>query len=133
MTIPSFETWMWAEACEVLQQADRLHRQFFRPAITKAHKLFWEPPADVYETPNEVKIMIALPGVPHEELFIQLENNLLTISGERRLPISSESQIHRLEIPYGCFKRQIELPIGHFEIGMRELINGCLLVLLRKM
>ena len=56
----------------------------------------------------------------------------LIISGQRRLPVSSESQIHRLEIPYGCFERKIELPIGHFEIGMRELIHGCLLVLLRK-
>lgn len=132
MTIPSLEKWMWAEACEILKQADRLHRQFFRPAITKAQQLFWEPPADVYETPDEVKIMIALPGVPDEELLIKLENNLLIISGQRRLPVSSESQIHRLEIPYGCFERKIELPIGHFEIGMRELIHGCLLVLLRK-
>ena len=85
MTIPSLEKWVWAEACEILQQADRLHRQFFRPAITKAQQLFWEPPADVYETPDEVKIMIALPGVPDEELLIKLENNLLIISGQRRL------------------------------------------------
>jgi HSP20 family molecular chaperone IbpA len=133
MTIPSLETWMWAEACEILQQADRLHRQFFRPAITKAQRLLWEPPIDVYETPSEVKIMIALPGVPSEELFIRLENNLLIISGQRRLPINSESQIRRLEIPYGNFERRIELPSGHFEIGTRELINDCLLILLSKM
>ncbi len=41
MTIPSLETWMWAEACEILQQADRLHRQFFRPTITKKHNDFY--------------------------------------------------------------------------------------------
>ena len=60
MTIPSLEACMWAETCEILQQADRLHRQLFRPAITKAQRLLWEPPIDVYETPNEVKIMILI-------------------------------------------------------------------------
>ena len=77
--------------------------------------------------------MIALPGGPYEELLIRLETNLLIINGQRLLPLTSESQIRRLEIPYGNFERRIELPSGHFEIGTRELINGCLLILLSKM
>lgn len=126
------ETWMWAEACEMLDRADRLHRQLFRPAVLNVKQPTWEPPVDVYETRVDFKIMIALPGVAPEHLAIMLEDNYLIISGKRHLPASSESQIRRLEIPYGRFERRIELPNRRFEIGTREFVNGCLLISLRK-
>jgi HSP20 family protein len=132
MPLRNLETWMWAEACEILDRADRLHRQFFRPDIMNARRPTWEPPVDVYETGYELKIMIALPGVASEHLNVMLEANHLIVNGHRHLPANSESQIRRLEIPYGRFERYIELPEGRFEIGTRELVNGCLLISLRK-
>jgi HSP20 family protein len=132
MPLRDLETWMWAEACDILDRADRLHRQFFRPSIMNARRPTWEPPVDVYETSYEFKIMIALPGVAPEHLRVMLEGDHLIIDGQRHLPTSAESQIRRLEIPYGRFERRIDLPAGHFEIGTREFVNGCLLISLRK-
>ena len=126
------ETWMWAEACEILDRADRLHRQLFRPSIMNTRRATWEPPVDVYETRCEFKIMIALPGVAPEHLRVILEEGHLIIDGQRHLPTSAESHILRLEIPYGRFERRIELPAGRFEIGTHEFVNGCLLISLRK-
>jgi HSP20 family protein len=132
MPIRDLETWMWAEACEIVDRADRLHRQFFRPAVMNVKRLTWEPPVDVYETRYEFKIMIALPGVAPEHLSVILEGGHLIVDGQRHLPASSESHIRRLEIPYGRFERRIDLPAGRFEIGNREFMNGCLIISLRK-
>lgn len=132
MPIRDLETWMWAEACEIVDRADRLHRQFFRPAVINVRQPTWEPPVDIYETGYEFKIMIALPGVAPEHLSVTLEGDYLMINGHRRLPVNSETHIRRLEIPYGRFERRIELPAGRFEIGTREFVNGCLLISLQK-
>lgn len=132
MPLRDFESWMWAEAWELLDQADRLHRQFFRPAVMNARRCTWEPPVDVYETRDEFIVMIALPGVAPEHVRIILEDDHLIIEGQRHLPISAESHIRRLEIPYGRFNRHIALPAGHLEIGAREFMDGCLLISLRK-
>ncbi len=123
---------MWADACKILDRADRLHRQFFRPTVINARRPTWEPPVDIYETQYDFKIMIALPGVFPEQLTVALEGDHLIIEGQRHLPVNAESQIRRLEIPYGRFERCIDLPAGHFEVGTREFINGCLLISLRK-
>lgn len=132
MPIRDLETWMWAEACQILDRADRLHRQFFRPAVLNVRQPTWEPPVDVYETRYECKILIALPGVAPEHLTVMLEDDHLIIAGQRHIPISAESQIRRLEIPYGRFERHIQLPTGHYEIDTREFMHGCLLISLRK-
>jgi HSP20 family protein len=132
MPLRNFETWMWAEACEILNRADRLHRQFFRPSVMNAKRPAWEPPVDIYETDSEFKIMIALPGVAPEHLKAILEGDHLIVSGKRHLPDSLQAQIRRLEIPYGQFERRIELPEGRFEIVASDFVNGCLLISLRK-
>jgi HSP20 family protein len=132
MPLRDLESWMWAEACAMIDRADRLHRQFFRPASIQSRTPTWEPPIDIYETRHEFRIMIALPGVSAEHLKVMLENDQLIISGKRNFPFSAEAEIRRLEIPYGRFERSIELPVGHFEIGQRELLNGCLFITLRK-
>jgi len=132
MPIRDLETWMWTEACEMLNRADQMHRQFFRPAVMNVRRATWEPPIDVFETRHECKIMIALPGVAPEHLNVILDGNHLIVGGQRHLPTCNESQIRRLEIPYGRFERHIELPAGHFEIGTREFVHGCLLITVRK-
>lgn len=132
MPLRDLESWMWAEACEMLDRADRLHRQLFRPALLMhAKRPTWEPPVDVYETPDEFVIMLALPGVGPEHASIMLEDNRLVISGQRNLPVK-EADIRRLEIPYGQFERCIELPAGRFELASSEFAKGCLLIKLRK-
>jgi HSP20 family protein len=125
---------MWAEACELLEEAERLHRQFFMPARALAKGPTWEPPVDVLETEQELAIQVALPGVGPDQVQVVIDGGTLIVSAVRPMPGQSRSTlIRRLEIPYGRFERRIELPAGRFEIGRRELADGCLLLTLRKL
>jgi HSP20 family protein len=132
MPLRNFELSMWAEACEVLERAERLHRQFFRPVAMRARRPAWEPPIDIYETQDEFRIIVALPGVQPEHISVSLEDGQLVVRGRRYLPVDVGAEIQRLEIPYGRFERSIELPGGRFNLGAHEFLNGCLLIILRK-
>ncbi|MEQ1530931.1 MAG: Hsp20/alpha crystallin family protein [Methylococcales bacterium] len=132
MSLRNFENLIWAEACELLNRADRLQRQFFRPVMMATKQPVWEPPIDLYETSSEILVMAALPGVAPEQLRVSKEGNHLCIVGHRYLPADAQCHIRRLEIPYGRFERTIELPTDNFEVGNFEFAHGCLLVPLRK-
>jgi HSP20 family protein len=128
------EGWMWAEACEMLARAERLHRQFFRPASGQARLPTWEPPADVVETERELLILVALPGVDPDQVEARIENGALLVIGQRTLPSELRDAVfHRLEIPLGRFERRLLLPPGHYEAARRYAVHGCLLVTLRKL
>jgi HSP20 family molecular chaperone IbpA len=124
---------MWARACEVLDEAERMHRQFFRLAASGRARATWEPPVDVFEDEVGVVILVALPGVPAHRIEVTTEPGELVIRAERGLPFAgSRLAVRRLEIPYGCFERRIRLPDGRFDTGTRELLDGCLILRLRK-
>jgi HSP20 family protein len=124
---------MWAEACELLERAERLHRQFFQPRAGEGRPS-WEPPVDVLETEAELWILVALPGVGADQLQVMVDSGTLAVVGERPMPGRARpGVIRRLEIPYGHFERRIELPPGRFEIARRELADGCLVLGLRKL
>lgn len=127
--------WMWTEACELLDEAEKLHRQYFVPARARSKEPTWEPPVDVLETDHELSIVAALPGVAPEQLKVVIEGGTLIVTGLRPMPgqASRAAMIRRLEIPYGRFERRIALPPGHFEIGRRDLAHGCLTLTLRKL
>jgi HSP20 family molecular chaperone IbpA len=125
---------MWAEACELLDRAERLHRQFFVPRRPDGRRPTWEPPVDLLETEGELWICVALPGVAKEHLEVLVESGVLIVTGERPMPGRTRgTKIHRLEIPYGRFERRIELPPGRFDVVQRELVDGCLSLGLRKL
>jgi len=124
---------MWAQACDLLEQADRMHRKFFR--LTSATQpQAWEPPVDVFEDDEHVVIVVAMPGVAADRVQILAEPGALTVRGERPLPLSAGARalVHQLEIPYGYFERRIELPEGQWNAMSHELANGCLVLRLRK-
>jgi HSP20 family protein len=127
------EAWMWAEACEALARAERLRRQFFRLGEAGTRPV-WEPPVDIFETPSELSILVALPGITASRLEVGVEERVLIITGNRPAPaLQRAAAIHRLEIPQGRFERQIALPAGRFELARRELADGCLTLVLRKL
>ena len=126
--------WMWADACGMLARADRLHRQFFQPARARALRPTWEPPLDIFETERELWIMVALPGVEPDQLQVVIDQGTLVVAGERAVPQQVRAAaVHRLELPYGHFERRVSLPAGRYEIGRRDLINGCLTLCLKKL
>ena len=125
---------MWAEACELMDQAGRLQRQFFRPTASNAAPVAWEPPADVYEDEREIVVVIAMPGVTAERIQILSEPGALVVRGSRPLPLVGPGHaVRRLEIPHGHFERRISLPPERMELGTPESLNGCLILRLRKL
>jgi HSP20 family molecular chaperone IbpA len=125
--------WMWAEACAMLERVEQMHRQFFRPGLPGIQAVAWQPPIDVFETADGLRIVVALPGVEIRDVDLAVHQDVLVISGIRHLPsVARGSAIQRLEIPYGRFERQVRLPAGRFELGHPELAHGCLFITLSK-
>jgi HSP20 family molecular chaperone IbpA len=124
---------MWAEACDLLDQAERMHRQFFRLAAAGQTRVAWEPPVDILEDERHITIIVALPGVPEDCVEIAHDSGTLIVRGTRRMPFfGSGTAMRRIEIPYGVFERRIPLPGWALENATRELLNGCLILKLRK-
>ena len=125
--------WMWAEACELLDQAERLQRRFFRLDTLRPARASWEPPVDMYETEREIVVIVAMPGVAADRVQVITDNDALIVRGERPLPFSGRPlTVRQLEIPYGAFERRIPLPAGRFDAAAPELNHGCLLLRLRR-
>ena len=80
--------WMWAQACDMLEEAERMHRRFFRLAPATATQTAWEPPIDVFEDEREIVIVVAMPGVSAERVHIFHERGTLVVRGERPLPFT---------------------------------------------
>ena len=126
-------SWMWAQACDLLDEAERMHRQFFRLAASGRTQAVWEPPVDVFEDEREVIVVVALPGVATERVEISYESGMLVVRADRRIPFAgSRRAVRRLEIPYGFFERRIPLPEVRLDAGTSECVDGCLILRLRK-
>ena len=125
--------WMWTNAIELLEQAERMHRQFFRLTASERTRPTWEPPIDVFEDEDGIVILVALPGVPTDRIEVTYEAGTLVVRAERVLPFSGTcSSVRRMEIPYGYFERRIPLAHVQLEGGTRELKDGCLVLRLSK-
>jgi HSP20 family protein len=126
--------WMWSEACAMLIRAERLHREFFRPAGSVEMLPVWEPPVDILEIEREVLVLVALPGVSPDRVEAAIDNGDLVIRGVRVLPPELRTAvIHRLELPQGRFERRVRLPAGRYSDVRRAVVDGCLVITLEKM
>ncbi len=73
----------------------------------------WVPALDVWETPNEVVYAFDLPGIPEDAITIEVNDETLTVSGERaKTEETSEDGFYRFERRYGTFARAVGLPQG---------------------
>jgi HSP20 family protein len=72
----------------------------------------WVPPVDIFETPgHDLVIKVELPDVNREDVDVTVENNVLTLRGEKKLPADvKEEQFRRVERDYGTFSRSFTLP-----------------------
>ena len=69
------------------------------------------PPVDVYEDEHKIVLKLEVPGLKQEDLDIQLENNSLTVKGERKFEKEEkEENFHRIERRYGSFFRSFTVP-----------------------
>jgi len=71
----------------------------------------WAPSVDIYETENELVVKADLPDVNEKDLDVHVENNMLTIRGERKFEQKvKEENYLRIERTYGSFSRSFSLP-----------------------
>ena len=97
---------------------NRLNRLFEEPfgALMPVGEEFlplttWTPACDIYETDKDIVIKAELPEVEKKDVFVSLENNLLTIRGERKFNEETKREnYHRVERRYGEFIRTFTLP-----------------------
>ncbi len=81
----------------------------------------WLPAVDAWETDNELVLAFDLPGIPEEKIAVELDDNVLTVSGEReRTQETSGDRFYRYERRFGTFSRSVTLPQGVNE----EAINA---------
>lgn len=132
MPMRDSDVWMWGQACELMDEAERLRQQFFTPG--RSRRASWEPPADVLESEDQLWIIVALPGVSPEQVETRIDGGTLIVAGQRPMPrITARSHIRRLELPHGRFERRLQLAPGSYEITHRELADGCLVLGLKKL
>lgn len=115
-------------------QFNRLFNESFRNHPEESALTTWAPAVDIYETPNELVVKADLPDVNEKDIDVRVENNLLTIRGERKFEKSvSEENYLRVERTYGAFSRSFSLPntVNAETIGA-EYKNGVLTVTLPK-
>ena len=73
----------------------------------------WMPAVDVWETDKEIVLSFDLPGIPEDKIAVELEDNVLSVSGEReRIQEHSNDRFYRFERRYGSFSRSVTLPTG---------------------
>jgi HSP20 family protein len=69
------------------------------------------PPVDIYEEQHGLQLKLEVPGIDEKDLDIKVENNVLTVSGERKFEKEQkEENFHRIERRYGSFTRSFTLP-----------------------
>jgi HSP20 family protein len=69
------------------------------------------PPVDIYEDEHKIVLNIEVPGLKQSDLDIQLENNVLSVKGERKFEKEEkEENFHRIERRYGSFFRSFTIP-----------------------
>jgi len=106
-------------------------QQLARPPTPRPAALWaWTPRCDVRETPKEVSLICELPGIRKEDITLQLEGGLLTVSGERREEKTNENERwHHVERSFGRFSRTMRVPDDIREDEIRaNFDNGVLTV-----
>ncbi|HKT71630.1 MAG TPA: Hsp20/alpha crystallin family protein [Steroidobacteraceae bacterium] len=125
--------WMWKQACDLLEQAERMQRQYVRYLGPARDVAVWEPPVDVHETPDGLLFVFALPGVDPDRIEVTLEPGALMVRATRALRLANPAAvIRRMEIPHGRFVRRVALAGRRLRLGESRYLNGCLEVELHK-
>ena len=97
---------------------ERINR-FFDESLTRSRFFgeeslssgFWSPAVDIYETESDIVLKAELPEINQKDILINIENNVLTLKGERKLEKEAkEDNYHRMERSYGSFTRSFTLP-----------------------
>jgi HSP20 family protein len=112
-------------------EMNRLFGRFFDAPVADGQPLRrWIPAMDLVETDEHFVLRADLPGMNEEDVKVELEDNVLTVSGERKSEHEARDEgFYRLERASGSFARSLTLPEGvdpngiqaHFDRGVLEV------------
>jgi HSP20 family protein len=110
MTITRFDP--FRELSTLQDRMNRLFGDVYLRDEDIAQRGNWVPPVDIFETVGrDLVIKVELPDVNREDVEVTVENNTLTLRGEKKLPSDvKEEQFRRVERRYGTFTRSFTLP-----------------------
>ena len=95
-------------------QMNRLFRESYSPPAGPEEALTtsgFAPPVDIYEDEHNITLKIEVPGIDEKDIDVRIENNTLTVHGERKLEKEEkEENYRRVERQYGSFTRSFMLP-----------------------
>ena len=98
----------WDPFSEIARLQDEMSRQWVGSERRTAG---FTPPVDIFEDKDAIYVKAELPGVKPEEVNVHVENNILTVTGERKLEKADDREgYHRIERVYGSFTRSFALP-----------------------
>ena len=109
---------------------NRLFDRFFEGRTANGTARRWIPAMDLVETEDHLVLRGDLPGMTEDDVDIEIKDNVLTVSGERRAEHEDKGEgYHRVERAFGGFSRSLSLPHGidpekveaHFENGVLEV------------
>lgn len=124
----------WSELVINLQrEMEQLMDDFAtrKPPMVRFSPRTWEPSVDVYETDNEVLILIELAGVKEDEIEVAVDNKTVTIKGDRKdIKRGIRRTYSQMEILWGPFERNIPLTTNvdvsqvkaYYESGFLEIV-----------
>jgi HSP20 family protein len=98
---------------ERMSRMNRLFRESYRPegseeALTSSS---FAPPVDIYEDEHNITLKMEVPGIDEKDIDVRIENNTLTVRGERKFEKEEkEENFRRVERQYGSFTRSFTLP-----------------------
>ena len=96
------------------REINKMFDNFFRGGAVDDGSLeasLWSPAVDVAERDDEFQVKVELPGVSKDDVKITMQDNILTIRGEKKQEKESKnSNYHRVERSYGSFQRSFTLP-----------------------
>lgn len=103
----------WKPFGDLLSLHDRINRVFedqYRKDYERGSGSLdsWYPPADVFETKDDYVFKLEVPGMAKDDIKVEFQNNVLTISGEKKQ--SKDENYHRVESFSGAFSRSFTLP-----------------------
>ena len=82
---------------------------FFNEAVSSSNAFV--PGIDISETDDQFQVQVELPGMERDDIEVSLENNVLTINGERKFEEKENGKkFHKVESHYGTFSRSVQLP-----------------------
>ena len=129
----------WTPLRDALRFQDEVNRIFDfsnrgYPANGEPFAGLWQPAIDIYEDAEGVTLKAELPGVASEDIDLRIENNTLTLKGERKLEKEEQKENYRrVERSYGGFSRAFSLPpTVDAEKVRAESKNGVLSIFLPK-